>query len=645
MSKQVDVCLVEMPFSSYATPVYSLSLLKSCLDQARIDSEVIYGNMLFSCYSGIDDYLRVLYKASQKLLLGEAAFVCEAYDLPHSALEKYFDQLYDKEDIIDGCFRDLCIKLLERIHSIVPEFLKALAEQILAQKPRIVALASMFYQNNACIALARYLKMRDPRIVIIMGGANCTGIAGAALVRDIAWLDFVFSGEADECFADLCQLLLQFGTAADDAMLPYGAMSKTMCWRGEYPVRYTKDLNKMPIPNYDDFFTALQEHDLQQAVDVSLFMEFSRGCWWNAKKPCTFCGLNASNNTYRIKSTARIICELTELYKKYAVNKFSLTDNILSPVHLKELLPQLIALDDRFLFFAEVKSNLSRNQLRLLSQAGFKVLQPGIESLQDDILLEMNKGNRAIKHIELLKNAHNEGLRLVWHMLGGFPNERPESYEELARLIPYITHLETPKQFIHIIYNRYSTYVNSPQEYGLALEPYRFYNCVYPCGTNFIEAVAFMYQPIDRSLWRSYEYLPYKSAAHQKVRDLFVQWQQTRYYGGDRLTYKEESPALEITDLRIAAKQTFYSLQGVQKDVYQLCDEVKKRTELIEELSEQYPVEEIAAAVDYLKEQYLLVEIKGELLALAVREDSRKFIDRHDSPTGVYHKIMKYKSI
>ena len=644
MGKQVDVCLVEMPFSSYATPVYSLSLLKGCLDQAQIHSEVIYGNMLFSGYSGLTDYLMILYKASQKLLLGEAAFVCEAYDLPYSALEAYFSQLRNEEKLTNKRFIDLCIESLSRVHQIVPDFLKELSEQILAKKPRIVAMSSMFYQNNACIALARYLKMRNPKLVILMGGANCTGTAGSALVRNIRWLDFVFSGEADECFADLCKLLLKFGTDVADSLLPYGTMSKTMHFTGDYPVRYTKDLDKMSFPNYDDFFASLQKYNLVQEVNVALFMEFSRGCWWNAKKPCTFCGLNARNNTYRIKSTKRILCELFELYKKYKVHKFSLTDNILSPVHLKELLPKLIEADNKFLFFAEVKSNLTKEQLHLLSQAGFKILQPGIENLQDDILIEMNKGNRGIKHIELLKNAHNEGIRIVWHMLGGFPNEKPTYYEELAQILPYITHLEVPKQFIHILYNRYSAYVNSPKDYGLAIEPYRFYPSVYPLGAKFVEEVAFMYQPVDCSLWDIYEYLPNKSSAHQKVRDLITKWQQMGNYGGDRLTYKEELETLELTDLRVVAKKNFYSLKGVKKEVYQLCDSVRKHTEIFEMLSVKYTLDQITDAIDYLKAHYLLLEIKEELLALAVQEDSEKLIKPIEIPPGIYCKMMKRRT-
>ena len=43
----IDVCLVEVPYSSFASPVFSLSLLKGALHGSGLESQVVYGNMLF----------------------------------------------------------------------------------------------------------------------------------------------------------------------------------------------------------------------------------------------------------------------------------------------------------------------------------------------------------------------------------------------------------------------------------------------------------------------------------------------------------------------------------------------------------------------------------------------------------------------
>ncbi len=625
-----------MPFSSYAAPVYSLSLLKSCLRQDGIRGDVIYGNMLFRRFCGLNDYLLLNYEASQKLLAGEIAFTCAAYDLGEDVLEEYARRIYEEIPLLNPRFARSFLDALRRLQKRIPAFLQKLSEIILEKTPRIVAFSSMFYQNNACIALARYLKARRPELVILMGGANCTGDAGLALVRAVPWIDFVFSGEADECFAALCQLLLRHGIDAPDDLLPYGAFSKTLRFDGAAPVRYTKHLDAMPLPDYDDFFRSLKEYDLEDEVFPCLFVEFSRGCWWNAKKPCTFCGLNAKNNIYRIKSVERVLWELTLLRERYQIGRFSLTDNILSPIHIRELLPKLAREKEKFSFFAEVKSNLTADEVALLGKAGFRTLQPGIENLQDDILLEMNKGNRAIKHIELLKNAHNEGIYLIWHMLGGFPFEKEASYEELAALLPSLTHLQAPRQFIHILYNRDSAYVNHPEAYGLCLEPAGLYASVYPKGREFIKGIAFMYQPQDNASRKICAFLPCKSAAHRRVGEEIQKWQQHSSSYRDRLTYKMQDGAMEITDLRLASKRSLYVLTGIQKEICELCEQVRSRSAVEGKLRESYSAAEIERALDELKKARLIVEIRSEMLALAVREDSEPLLARTELPMGSY---------
>lgn len=54
-------------------------------------------------------------------------------------------------------------------------------------------------------------------------------------------------------------------------------------------------------------------------------------------------------------------------------------------------------------------SKLTEDDIRSLADIGFAELQPGIDSLQDDVLNLMNKGCRAIKQLETLKHcrAHN----------------------------------------------------------------------------------------------------------------------------------------------------------------------------------------------------------------------------------------------
>ena len=58
-----------------------------------------------------------------------------------------------------------------------------------------------------------------------------------------------------------------------------------------------------------------------------------------------------------------------------------MVDNIIDMKHVKELLPMLREGDIDFSFYYETKANLKKHEMRLLRDAGVRMIQPGIESL------------------------------------------------------------------------------------------------------------------------------------------------------------------------------------------------------------------------------------------------------------------------
>ena len=624
----IDVCLVEMPFSSYATPSFSLSILKACLLEKDIRAQVMYGSMRFAKCCGHEDYEAVLSKANQGSLLGEAIFA-SYLQLPLAySFQEYLRTFKQYSPLATDAYIEEMQRTATRVHGFVAEFLEELAEEILAHNPKIVAMASVFFQNNACLALARVLKEKRPEVVTIIGGANCTGEGGAAIVHYIPWIDYAFSGEADECFAELCQLLMEQGCNTKDEYLPYGVISKTMAPKfldeNQYPTRFTSGLDSIPPPDYHDYFRELTIFSLDHIGTPSLFYEFSRGCWWHAKKPCTFCGLNGNGKQYRIKSNAKIISDLLHIKKSYHNNNIILTDNIISYEHLETLLPELIVLEEKFNFFAEVKSNLTRQNLQTLGQAGVKMIQPGIESLHDGALTLMNKGNRGIKHIELLRNVEEEGIIAVWHLLAGFPFEENIWYQEMADLIPKITHMRGPRLCMHILFTKYSEYYRNSAQYNVALRPGQGYHYVYPAIGDYIMRTAYMFEPADEKQLSTYSLMHFISEEHGALNDIVAQWTQTFAANKDILEMTPYDNSIEIIDLRKIAKQSFYSLTGVEKRVYELSRDVIRKEKLMISLGQEFSQETIGATIDYLIEHSLLIEMGGELLALAM--ESKKQI-------------------
>jgi len=184
-----------------------------------------------------------------------------------------------------------------------------------------------------------------------------------------------------------------------------------------------EDLDALPFPDYSDYFMEISHCNLPQKVELVLSMESSRGCPKSQNDPCYFCGLNGSRCKYRIKSPDRVNSELEYLNQMYGINSFIMSDTILNVGYLKNLLRNLARQEQKYKMYFEITSNMTRDQMRLLNDAGVTWVQPGIESLHDDLLKLLNKGNAAINNIALLKYAREFGLRASWNLLYDIPGD------------------------------------------------------------------------------------------------------------------------------------------------------------------------------------------------------------------------------
>ena len=108
-------------------------------------------------------------------------------------------------------------------------------------------------------------------------------------------------------------------------------------------------------------------------------------------------------------------------------------DNILDLKYFKTLLPELARQGARVSLFYETKSNLKKDQVRLLRDAGVTMIQPGIESFSDEVLKLMKKGVSGLQNIQLLKWCKEIGVEPLWNFLLGFPGESPDEYQRDGR--------------------------------------------------------------------------------------------------------------------------------------------------------------------------------------------------------------------
>jgi ribosomal peptide maturation radical SAM protein 1 len=628
----IDVCLPLLPYARIESPSLALGLLKSALTSAGLSSRVLYSNLAFADAIGIHNYGTLSFEFST--LMGEWTFSSLAFPEVDEDPEPYFAFVRS----IPHTSVEPGPALLE-IRRRAGLFLADLVAEILALEPRIVSCSSTFQQHAASLALLRMLKAQRPEIVTVIGGANCEGVMGMATLQSFPWIDYVMSGEGDLVFAEACRLIcVQAPAAVPQQQLPLGVFGPDCRSQPTAPVRSSVvDLDRSPVPDFDDYFDALQQRSWQGLVNPGLPIEASRGCWWGAKVHCRFCGLNGEGMAFRRKSGPRLLRELSHLVNRYGDYGFGFVDNILAPEYFNELLTGDQPLfDGQRCYFFEVKANLTRPQLEQMERAGIRWIQPGIESLHDGALQEMRKGTTAAINIQLLKWCRELGIRVSWNILTGFPGEQGAWLEQMGEMLPLLHHLQPPSGVMLIQFHRFSPYHAQAAEFGLQLQATQAYRYVYPLKQEMLDQLAYAFDAIAPSE-PFYGY--YRSPAGMPLRQAVERWQQLFQRAYRPMLCQQQLPdgRLLVVDTRACRTAAKHVLEGLRREILLCCEPHLPRRQLARQLKAggaDHKATAIDAAVEGLIADRLLIDCHGSLLSLPLRGQVPRLIPEDSYPGG-----------
>jgi magnesium-protoporphyrin IX monomethyl ester (oxidative) cyclase len=583
-----------MPYAAVERPSIGLGLLKASLQEADVESVVLYPNLWFAEEIGLDVY-KGISGGFLELFFGEWTFSGAAFPDFHPAHDEYFRLIKQKlgkrlqQHIPKSTsYRSFFWQIREKATT----FIDRVALSVLDLQPKIVACSSTFHQHCASLALLRRIRELAPEVITLMGGANCEGEMGLATKREFSWVDFVVSGEGDELMGPLCHLLLKQGRQVDPSSLPYGVISSHSYGQAQgetivAPRTSVRDLNQIPIPDYDDYFQALATSPLASYIKPGLLVETSRGCWWGQIHHCTFCGLNGSSMGYRSKSPERVLQELTYLAQRYGLHQFEAVDNILDMSYLETLLPHLAALPEPYSFFYETKANLTYNQLQKLVDAGVNSIQPGIESMHNSILKLIDKGTTAWMNVQLLKWAQELGIYVYWNFLVGIPRESDTWYTEMAEWLPLIVHLQPPASVIKIQYHRFSPYHQRPAEFDLTLVPSQFYRYIYPLSSESLTNLVYYFEDVSNSTEsKAGKTIDVFNRSGLAALDICLRKWTFLYHcpGTPVLEMIDEGEQIRIRDTRPCAIEPEQVISGLAYWVYIACDRALSQQGLYKEL-------------------------------------------------------------
>jgi ribosomal peptide maturation radical SAM protein 1 len=605
---QWPVCLVTMPFQDHLRPSIQIGLLKAIISSHGFPADTMHMNLDFAIDFGVPLYKKVFEhdraRSAGDWLFSLVAFGPDSPDPDGRFVADCRDQLAFSDDEVE--------QLLAFRRQGVARYVDRMVDQIDGSRYRVIGFTSTFAQTVPSLALASALKRRYPDLVVVFGGANLDGPMGMELVRSMACIDYAVTGEGDVAFTDL---LVSLSDGRDPAGLP-----GVLCRRdGEVADAVAGPpfdrLDDLPTPDYTEYFERasrcgiVPEHGRHA---VWLPAESSRGCWWGAKRHCTFCGLNGSTMAYRSKSAARVRAELAELSAQTSVLNFGFVDNILDTVYLEQLFP---ALDDGALdykFFFEIKSNMSREHIRTLRDGGVRRIQPGIESLSSHVLGLMRKGVRASQNVNLLRWAHFYGIDVTWNLIHGFPNELASDYREQAELIPDLLHLQPPQACGRIWMERFSPIFTDRAAFPAKwVEPEKGLRYIYPADVNLAEVAFFFDYELENTM---------SDTETEETRKAVAAWQEAS--GREvkpSLTLHRAADFIQIVDGRDAETVGVSRFDGSLSRLYLgLMDKPLTAKAVADATDIGYPVEEVKDALDEFVARGLMMRDGALYLSLAL---------------------------
>lgn len=571
-----DILLVSMPFGPLFQPSIGLSSLRGTVAPLGVSVHILYLTLRFAKMIGTSVYNRIGNGEPYVDFAGDWLFTTALYtpdEYPHS-----------RDDFVNAVLRrqspanrykkaapEDYIESLLQVQTKVEDFIQHSLTMVVAYRPKIVGFTSMFQQNIASLALARRIKAHDPDIFIVFGGPNCEGAMGAELVRQFPFVDAAVSGEGEIIFPLLVEAVLN-GDSVEALQGVYTRRNVDFLTvnGGKYPnAPSVYAMDELPIPTYDDFFVQLDGANLNRYQETRILFETSRGCWWGERNHCTFCGLNGSTMAYRSKSAERALSELVQLTSAYPQLPVWVVDNILDMKYLNTFLPQVKTLNLDAELFYEIKANMRKEQLRLMRDAGIKTIQPGIESLSDHVLELMKKGVSGIHNLQLLKWSQALGIKVYWNILWGFPGETAADYDDMADMVPYITHLEPPFSTGMIRLDRFSPNYDFAQQLGFRqVEPIIAYHYLYPFDDTALANLAYHFK---------FEYQDARTVSDytKRLNQAVKQWKalhnKSALFMADIPT--EGGNVLLIGDFRPYVGKGFSVLSGLERALYLACDE------------------------------------------------------------------------
>lgn len=619
------VLLVCMPFQSVQFPSLGLGLLQAVLRDEGMTCDVRYASLDYAKEIGFDLFQLVAVTYPTVLdMVGDwifsAALFDEDPDPAHRLLERVRSSTPEVVGLVEEDVETFC-EGVAGARATAGVFLDRLLTDLRLDRYDLVGFTDVYMQQTAALALARRIRVRHPHLPIVLGGPNVEDAMGRELVRRFDFVDVVVDGEGEAVLPELVRRLAA-GLPIDDldrVVTRGGLASGDVAPRPvEPPPPHLADLDRLPLPAYDDFFTQFDAAEVPPEYPPVLMVETSRGCWWNVRSRCAFCGLNGRYLQFRSKSVEVAVEQLRRLVERHGGHGIALADNNQTPAFLRDFGAGLRDLAPEAPVYLGIRPTLGRAQLRDMGRLKATRFIVGVESLSSDALRFVGKGTTAARNVRFLRTARELGLRIEWNLLWGFPEEDREAYDRLVPRLPLLHHLTPPFRAVPVQLHRFSPMVERADELELApLTPAPAYRDVYPFPDEVLANLAYYFAFPD-------PHVQGFAAIGESLLAATRRWR-SEHAGASLLWFGGGEAGHMLVDSRPVARREVTPLSPDAASILDHCRRERPIDQVVSALAGAGPRAPIRDALRILLDDGFLVELDGLVISLPL--DLRKRAD------------------
>jgi len=278
-----------------------------------------------------------------------------------------------------------------------PYFQKRLTNLLKEQQPSWIGF-SLNYLSQALstFAMIGFLRREYPWVKIVLGGGLITSWMRRSHWKNPfqEWVDHLVAGPGEGPLLSLIQ-----GTNSGD-------------------IHYRPSYDSLPLQDY-------------LAPGPILPCSASTGCYWNR---CSFCPERAEGNSYHAIPSDKVINDLRYLVHKHKPVLIHFLDNAISPSLLKAICKNPPGAP--WYGFARITRDLTDPDFCLaLKRSGCVMLKLGLESGDQGVLDDLQKGIDLEEASVALRNLKKAGIATYVYLLFGTPSE---GLEEAKRTLEFV---------------------------------------------------------------------------------------------------------------------------------------------------------------------------------------------------------------